>query len=154
MNSGTRISNYAVRYDEGPEVGYKWYESQHKKPLFPFGFGLSYTSYSYSDIRVDSSQKVVRVKVKNTGKRIGVEIAEVYATLPDGGDESFKRLAGWKRVALAPGESQDVTVAIDSRVLRTFDEQNNSWKFSSGEYGVFVGSSSADTPLSARFRIH
>src|ERR1700760_985953 len=58
VNSGTRISNYAVHYDEGPEVGYKWYEAQRKKPLFPFGFGLSYTSYAYSDIRVDSSKAI------------------------------------------------------------------------------------------------
>jgi beta-glucosidase len=76
VNSGTRISSYAVRYDEGPEVGYKWYEAQQKKPLFAFGFGLSYTSYAYSGLSVDSSAKTVRFTIKNTGKLKGTEIAE------------------------------------------------------------------------------
>src|SRR6202789_2785905 len=125
VNSGTRVSSYAVHYDEGPEVRYKWYEAQHKQPLFPFGFGLSYTSYTYSRLTVDSSAKVARFTVKNVGKRAGTEIAEVYARLPQGSDESFKRLAGWKRVTLAPGESQTVTVAIDPRVLQTFDESSD-----------------------------
>ena len=97
---------YAVHYDEGAEVGYKWYEAQHKQPLFAFGFGLSYTTYAYSGLSVDSAAKTVRFTVKNTGKRAGTEIAEVYARLPKGTDESYKRLAGWKRVTLAPGESQ------------------------------------------------
>jgi beta-glucosidase len=142
-----RAWSYAVRYDEGPEVGYKWYEAQHKEPLFAFGFGLSYTSYAYSDLSVDSSAKAVRFTVQNTGERAGTEIAEVYARLPKGADESFKRLVGWKRVRLAPGESQTVTVTIDPRVLQTFDETRNRWNFARGEYQVLVGASSDNTPL-------
>jgi beta-glucosidase len=138
---------YAVHYDEGPEVGYKWYETQNKKPLFPFGFGLSYTAYAYSGLAVDSAAKTARFTIKNIGKRTGTEIAEVYARLPKGSDESFKRLVGWKRITLAPGESQTVTVAIDDRVLKTFDEERNAWKLSSGEYQVLAGSSSDNTPL-------
>jgi len=141
--------SYEVRYDEGPEVGYKWYEAQHKQPLFSFGFGLSYTSYEYSNLSVDSSVKAVRFTVKNTGKRAGTEIAEVYARIPRslGGESSYKRLVGWSRVRLAPGESQTVTVPIDSRVLKTFDEASNSWDFGPGNYEVFVGGSSEKTPL-------
>ena len=154
VNSETRVSSYAVHYDEGSEVGYKWYEAQHKQPLFPFGFGLSYTSYAYSGLSVDSSAKTVRFTVKNTGKRTGTEIAEVYATLPKEADESFKRLVGWKRVTLAPGESQDVTVAIDPQELRTFDESKNTWTMTNGEYGIMVGPSSESTPLNASLRIH
>lgn len=154
VNSETRVSSYAVRYDEGSEVGYKWYEAQHKQPLFPFGFGLSYTSYAYSGLSVDSSAKTVRFTVKNTGKRKGTEIAEIYATLPKEADESFKRLVGWKRVTLAPGESQDVTVAIDPQVLQTFDESNDTWLLTNGEYGVLVGPSSEGTLLKASLRIH
>jgi beta-glucosidase len=154
VNSETRISSYAVHYDEGSEVGYKWYEAQHKKPLFPFGFGLSYTSYAYSDISVDSSAKTVRFSVRNAGKRTGTEIAEVYATLPKGAVESFKRLVGWKRLTLAPGESQDVTVAIDQQILQTFDESADAWKMTNGEYGVLVGPSSESTPLKATLQIH
>jgi beta-glucosidase len=142
-----------VHYDEGSEVGYKWYEAQHKQPLFPFGFGLSYTSYAYSDPSVDSTAKTVRFTVKNTGKRAGTEIAEVYATLPKEADESFKRLVGWKRVTLAPGELQDVTVAIDPQELQTFDESEDKWMLTNGEYGVLVGPSSESTPLRATLRI-
>jgi len=148
-----RVANYAVRYDEGSRVGYKWYEGEHKTPLFAFGFGLSYTSYAYSGLRVDSAAKTASFTVKNTGQRAGTEIAEVYARLPKGADEAFKRLVGWKRVTLAPGESQTVEVSIDERVLRTFDEGKNGWSLASGEYGVFVGGSSDNTSLSGSMRI-
>jgi beta-glucosidase len=142
-------AGYAVHYDEGPEVGYKWYEVHHKQPLFAFGFGLSYTTYAYSGLSVDSATKTVRFTVKNTGKRAGTEIAEVYASLPKGTDEPYRRLAAWKRVTLAPGESQSITIAIDDRVLQTFDEDKNIWNLTKGEYQVMVGSSSDDTPLLA-----
>src|SRR5580700_2222378 len=154
-NNGVPTSNasahsgYAVHYEEGPEVGYKWYEAQHKQPLFAFGFGLSYTTYAYSGLSVDSATKTVRFTVKNTGKRAGTEIAEVYARLPKGTDEPYKRLAGWKRVTLAPGESQSIAIAIDDRVLQTFDEGKNVWNLTKGEYQVMVGGSSDDTPLLA-----
>jgi beta-glucosidase len=148
--------SYAVRYDEGPEIGYKWYEAQQKQPLFSFGFGLSYTSYAYSDLSVDSGAKTVRFTIKNTGKRAGTEITEVYAQLPSSsGEESrYKRLVGWKRVTLAGGESQTVTVPIDLRVLKTFDETNSSWNFAPGSYSVFVGGSSDNTPLSGSLIVH
>jgi beta-glucosidase len=142
-----QASNYAVHYDEGPEVGYKWYEAQHKEPLFAFGFGLSYTSYAYSGLSIDSDAKTVRFTVKNTGSRAGAEIAQVYARLPKGADESYKRLVGWKRVTLAPGESQTVTVAIDTRALETFNEANNRWNFAPGSYEVLVGAASDNAPL-------
>jgi beta-glucosidase len=146
-------SGYSVHYDEGPEVGYKWYEVQHKQPLFAFGFGLSYTTYAYSGLSVDSATKTVRFTVKNTGKRAGTEIAEVYARLPKGADEPYKRLAGWKRVTLAPGESQSITIAIDDRVLQIFDEEKNAWNRPKGEYQVMVGGSSDDTPLLASLEV-
>ena len=136
-----------------PEVGYKWYEAEHKQPLFAFGFGLSYTTYAYSGLSVDSAAKTVHFTVKNTGERAGTEIAEVYARLPQGSDESFKRLAGWKRVTLAPGESKTVEVAIDPQVLQTFDETNNRWSLASGDYAVTVGPSSDITPLTGQLQI-
>ncbi|HEY1501908.1 MAG TPA: glycoside hydrolase family 3 C-terminal domain-containing protein [Acidobacteriaceae bacterium] len=147
-NSATHPSSYAVRYDEGSEVGYKWFEAQHKRPLFPFGYGLSYTTYQYSGLSIDSAARTVRFTVGNSGKRAGAEIAEVYARLPQGVDESsYQRLVGWKRIKLQPGESQVVTFGIDSRVLKTFDAANNSWNFAPGDYQVFVGGSSDNTPL-------
>jgi beta-glucosidase len=142
--------NYAVHYDEGPKVGYQWYETENKQPLFAFGFGLSYTTYEYSGLSVDSSAKTVRFMVKNAGQRAGTGIAEVYAKPLNGADESFKRLVGWKRIALAPGESQTVTVAIDDRPLQTFDEANNRWIFTPGDYAVLVGPSSNNALLTGR----
>jgi beta-glucosidase len=146
-------SGYAVHYDEGSEVGYKWYEAQHKQPLFAFGFGLSYTTYAYSGLSVDSATKTVRFTIKNTGKHVGTEIAEVYARLPKGTEEPYKRLTGWKRVTLAPGESQSISIAIDDRVLQTFDEEKNAWNLAKGEYQVMVGGSSDDTPLLANLAV-
>jgi len=140
-------TGYAVHYDEGAAVGYKWFEEQHKKPLFAFGFGLSYTTYAYSSLNIDSGAKTASFTVKNTGKRPGTEIAEVYARLPKSSDEPYKRLAGWSRVALAPGESKTVSVAIDDRVLKTFDEEKNAWNTTPGDYQVLVGGSSDNTPL-------
>jgi beta-glucosidase len=146
-------SKYAITYDEGLKVGYKWYEAEHKQSLFAFGFGLSYTSYAYSGLTVDSHARAARFTVKNVGKRAGTEIAEVYARLPQGSDESFKRLVAWKQIALAPGESQTVTVAIDPRVLQTFDESSDGWKLAPGEYEVLVGPSSDNTPLKGHLQV-
>ncbi|HKV39410.1 MAG TPA: glycoside hydrolase family 3 C-terminal domain-containing protein, partial [Blastocatellia bacterium] len=147
-DSGMQLPDYAVNYDEGAAAGYKWYEVEHKQPLFAFGFGMSYTSYAYSGLSVDSTAKTVRFTVKNSGKRAGTEIAEVYARLPKGSDESYKRLVGWTRVTLAAGESKTVTVEIDARPLQTFDETNNKWNLAPGEYEVLAGASSDNTPLS------
>jgi beta-glucosidase len=140
-------TGYAVHYDEGGAVGYKWFEEQHKKPLFAFGFGLSYTTYAYSGLSVDAGTKTAHFTVRNTGKRAGTEIAEVYARLPKGTDEAYKRLVGWTRVALAPGESKAVSVAIDERVLKTFDEEKNAWNLTPGDYQVLVGGSSDNALL-------
>jgi beta-glucosidase len=144
---------YSVNYSEGAAVGYKWYEREHKQPLFAFGFGLSYTTFAYSDIEIDAATRTVRFAVKNTGSRQGTEIAEVYGRLPRGSDESFKRLAGWARVPLAPGETRTVAVPVDVRVLQTFDEVRGGWNLAPGQYELLVGPSSDNTPLHAQLRI-
>ncbi|HYK36114.1 glycoside hydrolase family 3 C-terminal domain-containing protein, partial [Alloacidobacterium sp.] len=146
-------SKYSVSYDEGVKVGYKWYEAEHKQPLFPFGFGLSYTTYSYSDLKTDSAQKTVNFAVKNTGKRAGAEIAEVYAELPEAAGEPFKRLVGWQRVELGPGESKTVSVTIDPQMLSIFDEQKNAWDLLPGAYRILAGPSSAETPLKGTIEV-
>jgi beta-glucosidase len=146
-------SKYSVHYDEGVKVGYKWYESEHKEPLFPFGFGLSYTTYAYSNLKTDNAQRTVSFTVKNTGKRAGTEIAQVYATLPEAAGESFKRLVGWERIELKPGESKTVTVAVDPRVMSIFDEQTSAWNLLPGSYKIFAGPSSGETPLNATLKV-
>ncbi|MDE1156288.1 MAG: glycoside hydrolase family 3 C-terminal domain-containing protein [Acidobacteriaceae bacterium] len=148
------LSSYSVTYDEGAEVGYKWYEAKQKPVLFPFGFGLSYTTYSYSALSLSSHGKTQNASftITNKGQRSGTEIAQVYVSLPSSAGEPFKRLAGWQRVELKPGESKTITVSLDPRVMQVFDEAANHWKTLSGSYRVFAGSSSATTPLSAEFK--
>jgi len=154
VNTGTTASNYSVTYSEGPEVGYKWFEVQHKQPLFAFGFGLSYTTYAYSGLEVDSAEKTVHFTITNTGSRAGTEIAEVYASLPQGSNEPWQRLVGWKRVQLSPAESRTVSVTVDTRPLQTFNETSESWSLAPGAYQVMVGPSSDNTPLTASLAIH
>jgi beta-glucosidase len=142
-------SKYTVHYDEGLKVGYKWYESEHKEPLFPFGFGLTYTTYSYSNLKTDQAARTVSFEVKNTGKRAGAEVAQVYATLPEAAGEPFKRLVGWQRIELAPGESKTVTVEIDPMYLSIFDEAKEGWTLVPGDCTLLVGGSSQNLPLKA-----
>ena len=141
--------SFAVHYDEGVKVGYKWYDAEKKPVLFPFGFGLSYTTYAYSDLQVKKgSSTTVTFKVTNTGSRAGAEIAEVYAALPASAEEPPKRLVGWSKVQLAPGESKEVSVSVDPKYLSIFDEAADKWKLVPGRYGFLVGGSSQELPLS------
>jgi beta-glucosidase len=137
---------------EGVRVGYKWFESEHKDPLFPFGFGLSYTTYEYSDLK--ASQHEVTFTVRNSGSRAGTEVAQVYASLPAStGENNFKRLVAWERVTLAAGESKTVTLKLDPIYLSIFDTGKSSFVLSPGDYTIVAGSSSSDTPLSATVHI-
>jgi beta-glucosidase len=141
-------ATFSVNYDEGLKVGYKWYDAEKKPVLFPFGFGLSYTQFAYSDLKVSSGPSTqVSFLVKNTGARAGEEVAEVYAALPANAGEPPKRLVGWSKVSLQPGESRQVTVTIPAKYLSIFDEHENAWKLLPGSYTFLVGGSSQDLPL-------
>jgi beta-glucosidase len=142
---------YDIEYDEGLLVGYKWYDARDKQPLFPFGYGLSYTTYSYSGLKASPAK--VTFEVKNTGKRAGAEIAEVYATLPGAAGEPFKRLVAFTKVPLGPGESKSVTLDLNQHYLEIFNEDKNGWELVPGEYTVQVGGSSRDLPLKGTFKI-
>lgn len=140
--------DFDVPYDEGLKVGYKWYDAEKKPVLFPFGYGLSYTSFTYSGISVKTgASTTVTFTVKNTGKRAGLETAQVYTSLPDAADEPPNRLVGWRKVELAPGESKQVTVEVDRERLTIFDETSDSWKLVPGSYVFHAGGSSRDLPL-------
>jgi beta-glucosidase len=152
--AGTSGAPYSVNYTEGAAVGYRWYDLEHKQLLFAFGFGLSYTTFAYSDLQLDAATRTVRFTVKNTGNRPGDEIAEVYARPPQGSDEPFKRLVGWARVQLAAGETKTVAVTVDARVLQTFDQVHDHWDLKSGRYEILAGPSSDNTPLHGPLRIH
>ena len=139
---------FQVTYDEGLKVGYKWYDAEHKQVLFPFGHGLSYTTYAYSALKLSPGKNVaVRFTLTNSGTRPGAEIAEVYAALPDRAGEPPKRLVGWSKVKLNPGETKDVTVEIDPMYLSIFSVDKNSWQLIPGDYTIMVGGSSQNLPL-------
>lgn len=132
---------------QGLKVGYKWFDAEHLDPLFPFGFGLSYTTFAYSDMK--ATPKEVTFTVRNTGSRAGIEIAQVYAALPAQTKEPPKRLVGWDRIPLGPGESKTVTVPLVPKYLSIFNVDKNDWELVPGEYKLMVGPSSRDLPLSA-----
>jgi beta-glucosidase len=148
------VLSFKVDYNiEGAAVGYKWYESQKKPVLFPFGFGLSYTTFSYSNLKAGKNGDSVTLTVKNTGARAGAEIAEVYATLPQSADEPWKRLIAYKKVELAPGESKTVTMDVDPTYESIWDVAAKRWTRPSGEYKVMAGPSSSELPLEATFSV-
>jgi beta-glucosidase len=141
---------FQVTYDEGVKVGYKWYDAENKPVLFPFGYGLSYTTYSYSNLKVTPGKNPrVTFTVTNTGNRAGVEVAEVYASLPAAAAEPPKRLVGFSKVKLNAGESKDLTVDVDAKYLSIFNVEQNGWQLLPGDYGFMVGGSSQALPLKA-----
>jgi beta-glucosidase len=148
---GGQLPPFDIPYTEGLKVGYKWFDAENKEPLFPFGFGLSYTSFAYSGLNAGLDS--VTFTVKNTGRRAGVEIAQVYAALPAAAKEPPRRLVGWTRVALNPGESKTVTVAIEPLFLSVFHAEKDGWELLPGEYQISAGGSSRSLPLSASVRI-
>ncbi|MFL6306107.1 MAG: beta-glucosidase [Candidatus Sulfotelmatobacter sp.] len=150
----TNQTPFDAVYDEGLKVGYKCYDAEKKEPLFPFGFGLSYTTYSYSELKTRSGNGLsVTFKVKNTGNRAGEETAQVYLTLPASTQEPPTRLVGWSKIALGPGEQKDVTVNVNPQMLSIFNLDKNSWAIVPGEYKVWVGRSSRDLPLNATIAV-
>lgn len=139
---------------EGERVGYKWFESKRETPLFPFGFGLSYTSFAFSNLSVDATQRTAAFTVRNTGSRAGTEVAQVYARLPAStGEDTYQRLVGWDRVTLAPGESKTISVPMNQLALSIFDVQKNAFVMAPGDYTIVAGSSSADTPQQATLHV-
>jgi beta-glucosidase len=147
-------STYSVHYDEGLKVGYKWYDAEQKPVLFPFGFGLSYTQFTYSKLTVSPGDSPkVTFTIKNTGKRAGAEVAEVYAALPDSAGEPPKRLVGFDKVMLGPGESREITIDVDPLYLSVYDETSRQMKLVDGTYTILVGGSSKALPLKQQLAI-
>jgi beta-glucosidase len=144
----TGLAPFQVTYDEGVKVGYKWYDAEKKAVLFPFGHGLSYTTYSYSGLKVTPGKNPkVTFTVKNTGKRDGAEVAQIYAALPTAAGEPPKRLVGFNKVWLKAGESKEVTVEVNPKYLSIFNVEQNGWQLLPGEYNFMVGGSSQSLPL-------
>ncbi len=146
---------FDVPYTEGAAVGYKWYQAKGLRPLFAFGYGLSYTRFGYSDLaaRLQGGRLVVSFRVSNLGERNGRAVPQVYVG-PAGswqtlGWEAPRRLGGWSKIDLAPGASRTVTVTVDPRLLAVFDTPHQRWERPAGRYEVWLGGSSADAQRSA-----
>ena len=144
----TGLAPFQVTYDEGVKVGYKWYDAEKKPVLFPFGYGLSYTTYAYSNLKVTPEKNPrVTFTVKNTGSRDGAEVAEIYASLPAAASEPPKRLVGFSKVWLKAGESKEVSIEVNPKYLSIFNVEQNGWQLLPGEYSFMVGGSSQSLPL-------
>ncbi|MDE1147359.1 MAG: glycoside hydrolase family 3 C-terminal domain-containing protein [Azospirillaceae bacterium] len=129
---------------EGAAVGYKWFDKNHSTPLFPFGYGLSYTSFSLGGLTAEPAGKGIKAAftVKNTGAVQGQDVAQVYVA--GDGWEAPKRLGAFQKVDLAPGAGQDVSVTIDPRLLATYDVPTHGWKIAGGTYKVMLATSATD----------
>jgi beta-glucosidase len=135
-----------IDYSEGSDVGYRWYDRAGTKPLFPFGGGLTYTRFSYRDLRlVGGPTLTASFIVTNTGKRAGIETAQVYLT--SGPLRRQERLLGWSRVSLAPGQSRRVSVTAPRRLIANWDSPANDWRIDGGAYHVAVGPDAATAAL-------
>jgi beta-glucosidase len=149
-----------VFYKEGVFLGYRYYTTYDKKPLFPFGFGLSYTTFSFSNLKVTpqpaepDSPITVSFDVSNNGQREGATVAQVYIGDPSAKvKRPMKELKGFEKVRLLPGESRHVSVALDRRSFAYWSDQKNGWQVDPGRFTVFVGDSSGNTPLTQDFQV-
>jgi beta-glucosidase len=138
---------FDVDYDiEGADVGYRWFARKNLKPLFPFGFGLTYTSFTYANLEVAGGETLtVSFDVRNSGQRAGADVPQVYLT--DAAGQKHMRLLGWSKVRLEPGASQRVTVTADPRLLADFDVAAPGWRVAAGRYAVALGASAGELKL-------
>jgi beta-glucosidase len=135
-----------VNYDEGSDVGYRWFAAKGIKPLFPFGYGLSYTGFSYGALTATGGKELsVSFTVTNTGSRAGIETPQLY--LAKGPHRTQQRLLAFTRVALKPGDTRKVTLTADQRLLADWDEKAHGWRRDAGRYDIFVGPNAAAAAL-------
>lgn len=141
-NPARESDPFDVAYTEGAAVGYKWYDKHATQPLFPFGHGLSYTTFATWAVRASARNGIVTVSfdIKNTGPRAGMTVAQVYGRAPDGVWEAPKRLVGWQKLALAAGQTRHVALTIPAKSLADYDA---GWIVRAGAYRFGVGTSSA-----------
>jgi beta-glucosidase len=144
-----------VYYAEGLLIGYRWYDAMGQRPLFPFGFGLSYTSFRFTHLSVNRAggRLVARVTVTNTGRRAGAEVAQLYVRSPASAHEPPRQLKAYTKVSLAGGQSRRVTLTVDLASLASWDNPDTGWVLHKGTYRIYVGASSRSLPTSADVRI-
>ncbi|RZI99528.1 MAG: beta-glucosidase [Brevundimonas sp.] len=140
------LGAFAVDYVEGSDVGYRWYDRENRAPLFPFGHGLSYTTFAYANPQVGGDDGLtVSFDVTNTGRREGVDTPQLYVAADGGG----RRLAGWSRLSLAPGETRRVSITAEPRVLAEYDTTLPGWKLG-GQYRFTIGKTATDDAVATQ----
>ena len=141
---------FAFSYPEGSDAGYRWFDKKRLKPLYPFGHGLSYSQFRYSNLSVSGGKQLkASFTVTNDGKRTGADVAQVYVVRAG----RAKRLIGWGKPVLAPGASGQVEVTADPRILADFDPKQRRWVVPAGPYRVEVGMSAAEPMLTGTARV-
>ena len=142
-----------VEYREGLYIGYRYFTTAEKAVRFPFGYGMSYTTFAYSDMAAD--EQGVSLTVTNTGSVAGTEIVQLYVAKKN--SELFrpaKELKGFARVTLAPGEKQRITITLDDKAFRFWNVKANRWEIEGGEYELLVGASVEDIRLCEKISVH
>ena len=146
-----------VQYSEGLDVGYRYYDANNLTPLFPFGFGLSYTSFSFSSLSVaalpEGGAATVTATVTNTGSREGADVAQMYVTDPAASGEPPRQLEGFARVDLQAGQSKTVTFPLTQTSLQYWNASANAWATSTGNYTIAVGDSDRNLPLTGTLAV-
>ncbi len=149
------IPVYDIHYDEGVFVGYRWYESRNIEPLYHFGFGLSYTRFQYSGLRLsDESIKggdtlIVEFEIENTGEMTGAEIAQMYVReINPAVDRPMKELKGFRKVTLKPGERKKISIPLGGADFSFWDTETHTWRITPGMFEIVVGAASNDIRLS------
>ncbi|PVM71312.1 beta-glucosidase family protein [Caulobacter radicis] len=146
------IKGFPVDYPEGAAVGYRWFAQQKLQPLYPFGYGLSYTSFGYRNLKVEDGDGLkVSFDVTNTGKVAGADAPQLYVTA--GKRKSMVRLAGFQKVDLQPGETKRVTLSVDPRVLADYDTAKPGWTLPAGAYPLYVGAHAGDPALTGSAKL-
>jgi beta-glucosidase len=138
--------NGTVTYTEKLLMGYRWYDAKGQRPLFPFGFGLGYTTFSYSDLHVQKagSGATVTFRVRNTGARRGSAVPQVYVSFPRAAGEPPKQLKGFEKVTLDPGQTDVVTVRLDKRAFSYWKSRRAGWTVAPGTYRIMLAESARD----------
>lgn len=146
---------FEVVLSEGAAVGYRWYDKQKLEPLLPFGHGLSYTSFTQALVSASlvNGELEVRLRVTNTGARAGKHVAQVYVSPAAGNWEAPKRLGGFSKLELEPGQSLETTVRVDPRLLAMFDVAKPGWHITPGDYNVILASTARDAGTSVSVRL-
>lgn len=151
-------------YSEQLNVGYRWYDATHTQPLFPFGYGLSYTTFRVSHLSVTPKQiawrgagpqpaVTIQVAVQNTGKVDGAQVVQVYVEQPKENGEPPRQLRAFAKVSLMPGETRHLSMQLDPRSFSVYNPTAHAWEFPGGSYRILAGTSSRDLPLQAKLTI-